>query len=184
MKRSCCALVLGCASCSSPSVIGAQILGAGQAQPGRVIEERVAKACADGAQGTLSVLRRVTLVQREDGKRILIARRGDDDALAIDNQHTVGSEVAYQATTATAGGRRILHDYRVPTSGGRWHFVVTDIFTERETPQGFVASPGRPSIACWLDPVAEAASAPVAAQPSPSAAPADAGAPTGETGAP
>ena len=173
MKGPCCAIVLGCAACSSPSVIGAQILGAGQAQPGRVIEERVAKDCADGAQNSLSVLRRVTLVQRED-----------DDALAIATQHTVGDEVAYQATPATAGGWRILHDYRVPTSGGRWHFVVTDIFTERETPQGFVASPGRPSIACWLDPVAEAASAPVAAQPSPASAPADAGAPMGETGAP
>jgi hypothetical protein len=175
--------------------MGAQILGAQQAQPGRVIEERVAMGCADGAKQTLSVLRRVTLVQREDGKRVLIARRGNDDALVIENQHTVGAEVAYQATTATAGGRRILHDYRVPTSGGRWHFVVTDVFTERETPDGFVASPGRPAIACWLDPVTTPEPAPAPTQPPAAAAadagatpstlaPADAGAPPGEAKVP
>jgi len=64
----------------------------------------------------------------------------------------------------------------VPTSGGRWHFVVTDVFTERETPDGFVASPGRPAIACWLDPMTDAAPIPAGATPPSPVAPADAGA--------
>jgi hypothetical protein len=184
MKRLISCLVQGCTDCTSPSVSGAQLVGARPVDLGRVIEERVARDCTDGAQQALPVLRRVSLVQRGDGKRVLIARRGNDDALAIDNQHAVGSDVAYQATTAAAGGRRILHDYRVPTAGGRWHFVVTDIFTERETPHGFIASPGRPSIACWLDPATEAAPGSSPTQANAPAQRADAGAPTEEAQAP
>ncbi len=142
-----------CFGCSSPSLSGGGTIPARQPIVGKVLQSHLAKDCVDSKQKPVHFQRSVILVQRDDRKRVLLSRQGNDDYLAIENQHTLGKEVAYQATIAPAGGPAILHDYRFPVDGGRPHFVLTDVFTQRDTPTGFVASAGRPAVACWLSPV-------------------------------
>lgn len=134
---------------------------ASQPVSGRVLEVHEARGCVNRAQQPVRLQRTVTLLERSDGTRFLLSRAGNDDALAVDNQHPVAGDMAFQVTVAAAGRRPVLHDYRLPKDGSRAHFVLTDVYSQRSTDVGFIATPGRPSVACWLERVG--------AQPSPPA---------------
>ncbi len=155
-------LSVGCVSCASDPVRGAEVRRPGHEPPGQVLGRYKTSGCVDAARAPAERPTAVYWVRASTGREFLVETLSGHDSLVVSNSFTENGERIFQAALQTEGG--LLADYRLPLAShergaaGR----MTLVRAWDEVPKqagGFRAYFERGVLTCRLEPQAAPASA-------------------------
>ena len=147
--------VLATACASSASVEGGTLVPRGAEPAGTLVGDFRAVECHDLAGGALPDRDgHVRVVNKPDGKVVLIELREDTDSVVVGNVVEKPDAWVFALALARESGNRYYREYTVPrVPSGAGKFIIAKEWTGKDTGDGFGGTYKAASVTCALVPV-------------------------------